>query len=332
MQHHFPCNFVSNCVGGEDEAGCWSGDGTCSPGTFQAGGRCFSLSRIEQQEVSWNLASNWCQQRGGQLPSLTTRRVWDAVTDLCHKTDKCNEFYIGARSAPPTISAMYQNSWIWSDGTIAHFIKLQTFKRSHYTSDTCTSFRTGFTFSLEFTGRQSLVVQECEETTQFVSCLLCEIPDALRPYKEEELPEIKATCVQQWERCNGQVDCDDGADENRCKTNVDYSKDTLDRELPLIMDLNAKGRFMFSPYKKDEYNTSTIFSCPDSHFTCVSLQQTGQITVDHSQMNEKGIVPQMSEGDGRTADIQIANVRKVSGIKNVRTNEGPAVAETVVWT
>ncbi|XP_025079242.1 uncharacterized protein LOC112555186 [Pomacea canaliculata] len=130
MQHHFPCNFVSNCVGGEDEAGCWSGDGTCSPGTLQAGGRCFSLSRTEQQVVSWNLANNWCQQRGSRLPSLTTRHVWDAVVDLCHKIDKLHVFYVGARSAPPTIPAMYQNSWIWSDGTIAHFIKFKTFMKS----------------------------------------------------------------------------------------------------------------------------------------------------------------------------------------------------------
>ncbi|XP_025079245.1 uncharacterized protein LOC112555189 [Pomacea canaliculata] len=190
MQHHFPCNFVSNCVGGEDEAGCWSGDGTCSPGTLQAGGRCFSLSRIEEQEVSWNLASYWCQQRGEQLASLSTRRVWDAVMEMCMEIDKCYAFYIGARSAPPAISAMYQNSWIWSDDTMAHFIKLRSHFKSYVPSNACTRLETSAVFQLRPRGDQSLFVQGCAEKT-YVNCLLCEIPDNTSHMKKQNCQRSK---------------------------------------------------------------------------------------------------------------------------------------------
>ncbi|XP_025079241.1 uncharacterized protein LOC112555185 [Pomacea canaliculata] len=186
MQHHFPCNFVSNCVGGEDEAGCWSGDGTCSPGTLQADGRCFSLSFLVEEEMSWINAHEQCQKRGGQLPSLSTKQVWESVTDLFVRTDECSCFFIGARSAPPTISVMYRNSWMWSDDTIAHFIKLYTLALSRFNTDLCTSL-----WNLIRTfDKIPLLMRECQDSYA-ASCLLCEIPGTSSLYEHNKLPEIR---------------------------------------------------------------------------------------------------------------------------------------------
>ncbi|XP_025079757.1 uncharacterized protein LOC112555538 [Pomacea canaliculata] len=188
MQHHFPCNFVSNCVGGEDEAGCWSGDSTCSPGTFQADGRCFSLTFLDKEEITWINAHEQCQKRGGQLPSLSTRQVWESVTDILVRTDKCTYLFMGARSASPTISVMYRNSWMWSDDTIAHFFKLSALWLLPLNIDFCTSLGN---VSINYKTSKLMMVT-CQETF-VVSCLLCEIHGTLSPYENNELPEIRTT-------------------------------------------------------------------------------------------------------------------------------------------
>lgn len=107
MQQHFPCNFQSDCVGGEDEAGCWRGDGTCSHGNFQADGRCFLIARAEHEQTSWNLASDWCQQRGARLSSLSTKKVWDTVLDLFFRIGDGFTIPIGVRLSPPTVPHLY---------------------------------------------------------------------------------------------------------------------------------------------------------------------------------------------------------------------------------
>ncbi|XP_025079752.1 relaxin receptor 1-like [Pomacea canaliculata] len=48
---------------------------------------------------------------------------------------------------------------------------------------------------------------------------------------------------------------------------------TLELDLPLKIDFDSKGMFSYSPYINFEYNSSEMFFCPESHFTCVSLQQ-----------------------------------------------------------
>lgn len=107
MLQHLPCNFQSDCVGGEDEAGCWRGDGTCSQGNFQADNRCFLIARAEHEQTSWNLASDWCQQRGARLSSLSTRKVWDTVLDLFFRIGDGFTIPIGVRLSPPTVPHLY---------------------------------------------------------------------------------------------------------------------------------------------------------------------------------------------------------------------------------
>ncbi|XP_025099599.1 uncharacterized protein LOC112567209 [Pomacea canaliculata] len=251
MQHHFPCNFVSNCVGGEDEAGCWSGDGTCSPGTLQAGGRCFSLSFFGEEEMSWIDANEHCRKRGGQLPSLSTKRVWESVTDLFTRIGKCSHFFIGARTAPPTISVMYRNSWMWSDNTIAYFIHLYSLALTPPNTDLCTSLG----IILKNYGKIPLLMSKCQDT-DVVSCLLCEIPGTSSPYENNELPEIRTTSTSNfiqlaYVRCPDDhfthvfLACDEGF---RCWGGTDGATDSCPSSLTPLPPFQCDNVHQSVPY------------------------------------------------------------------------------------
>lgn len=62
-------------------------------------------------------------------------------------------------------------------------------------------------------------------------------------------------CVARWKVCNGQVDCDDHADEDRCEPVILQQYNTLENNLPLKIDLSLQGKFTFSPYNELEFNT-----------------------------------------------------------------------------
>lgn len=98
MQQHFPCNFRTECVGGEDEAGCWQSDGTCSPGTFQVDGRCFLAFNADNERFSWTSAKERCVQHGGDLASLSTKEIWKRVIELFTHLEDGISLYIGART------------------------------------------------------------------------------------------------------------------------------------------------------------------------------------------------------------------------------------------
>lgn len=99
MQQHFPCNLRTECVGGEDEAGCWQNEGTCGPGTFLIDGRCFMALPAKEKIFSWTFAREWCIQRGGDLASLSTRRVWNRVVELFSLLDHFTTVFIGAKKS-----------------------------------------------------------------------------------------------------------------------------------------------------------------------------------------------------------------------------------------
>ncbi|XP_025079160.1 uncharacterized protein LOC112555144 [Pomacea canaliculata] len=355
MQHHFPCNFVSDCVGGEDEAGCWSGDGTCSAGQVEVDGRCFSITHVVEEDLSWNDANRWCQERKQQLASLTTRTVWDFFIKFLKHSTNSGTVFIGARLPPISKLPIYRMSWLWCDGTVAHFIQIKALNLK-LLSEACA--RTPDSFMKILLGEENLMVTTCEDK-YLISLHLCEIPETSSKYPDVRAPDsvqprsrdfkpgyilcpanhfthvflacdvtsncwsktdgatyscsppltslpplfecadvqqsVPYTlvcdhradcldgsdenfcvfppcdldspfqcsgrrCVQVDERCNGQVDCDDQADETNCEKT---SKGNTNFKYPLRIDINSKGQIVYNPLP--------VFSCSDSDFVCPSL-------------------------------------------------------------
>ncbi|KAK7501680.1 hypothetical protein BaRGS_00007111 [Batillaria attramentaria] len=107
FQHHFPCDLVRDCEGGEDEIHCPYTTPRCGPGYVTAGGSCFLFVSVPSDvRISWDDASNECQRRGLQLASLNTPTEWDDVTRFTKKIDlqpRSWRIYIGLRSAHPSL-------------------------------------------------------------------------------------------------------------------------------------------------------------------------------------------------------------------------------------
>ncbi|XP_025079765.1 uncharacterized protein LOC112555548 [Pomacea canaliculata] len=362
MQHHFPCNFVSNCVGGEDEAGCWSGDGTCGAGQVEVDGRCFTFTHVVEEDLSWNDANRWCQERKQQLASFSARTVWDFFMEFFNHLTDSSRIFVGVRFAPSSLPPIYRKSWMWCDETIAHVLELKNLGL-RMPNDNCVVTTSYSMRSVLLRGH--LTVTSCEQTLP-VSYHLCEIQGTPSMYPALQAPDVHVTqptsrlskpgyilcpanhfthvflacdvtsncwsktdgatyycsppltslpplfecadiqqsvpytlvcdhradcldgsdenicvfprcdldspfrcsdrrCVQAIERCNGQVDCDDQADEANCLDMFNGIDRSRKLQNSFRIDSNSNGQIV--------YTELSPFSCPDSHFVCPSLHE-----------------------------------------------------------
>ncbi|KAK7488816.1 hypothetical protein BaRGS_00019951 [Batillaria attramentaria] len=97
FQQHFPCNLVSDCDGGQDEAACPYSSTHCGQGRLTAGGKCF-LYVTSQRFITWEEAANECLRRDGHLASLNTPEEWRDVISLL-KLPHPYYVYIGLHSS-----------------------------------------------------------------------------------------------------------------------------------------------------------------------------------------------------------------------------------------
>lgn len=96
----------------------------------------------------------------------------------------CTEVFF--RNDLDAVYCRYRNSWIWSDDTIAHFIKLSSLWSYSPRADSCATLSAIFIKD----EMNPLFVETCDNT--FVtSCLLCEIRGTSSPYEKVEPPEIR---------------------------------------------------------------------------------------------------------------------------------------------
>ncbi|XP_025079768.1 G-protein coupled receptor GRL101-like [Pomacea canaliculata] len=119
MWQDTPCILMFDCNDKEAEGGCWQGDGTFRQGLFQVDGRCIAISSVNQPS-SWSLENRWCQERGGQLVSLTTQNMKDRLPKWLQRLNLNGKFFIGLMTMPKGLSPMYQHSLQWVDKTVAH--------------------------------------------------------------------------------------------------------------------------------------------------------------------------------------------------------------------
>ena len=80
--HHFRCNLLTECAGGEDEADCYfHDDDRCGVGRLALAGGCYSY--VDPGEsLTWDQGSEVCQGQGGRLVSVNTPEEWLEVSRL----------------------------------------------------------------------------------------------------------------------------------------------------------------------------------------------------------------------------------------------------------
>ena len=103
VQDHFPCNLISECVGGEDEKDCPYTSPLCEPGEFFLGHSCYKY--VKEGADSWNFASAQCQNRDSQLVSLNDVNEWRRVEEMLQQHGVLKA-YTGLRAASPVLPMM----------------------------------------------------------------------------------------------------------------------------------------------------------------------------------------------------------------------------------
>ncbi|XP_070173749.1 G-protein coupled receptor GRL101-like [Littorina saxatilis] len=109
FEQHFPCNLVTDCVGGEDEMRC-PYTGHCGLGALTLSGRCYHyvILPMTSTRFRWEDAVETCALRhGGYLASLNTPEEWrDVIAVLNLRRYE------------------YGYTWHWADGTLALFFNI----------------------------------------------------------------------------------------------------------------------------------------------------------------------------------------------------------------
>ena len=103
VQDHFPCNLLTECAGGEDEADCPYSSPLCAQGEFFMGHSCYTYLRVG--EISWKVASAQCQMKGSQLVSLNDMSEWRGVIQILRQYGVL-QAYTGLRSTSPALPMM----------------------------------------------------------------------------------------------------------------------------------------------------------------------------------------------------------------------------------
>lgn len=100
FEQHFPCNLVTDCVGGEDEMRC-PYTGHCGLGALTLSGRCYHyvILPMTSTRFRWEDAVETCALRhGGYLASLNTPEEWRDVIAVLHLR-RYESVYVGLHSA-----------------------------------------------------------------------------------------------------------------------------------------------------------------------------------------------------------------------------------------
>lgn len=87
----------------------------------------------------------------------------------------------------------YRNTWMWSDGTAAHFISLSAFMSLLSITEVCATLPLYWIQS--FTGTKQLIAENCAEIFD-ISFRLCEIPVASS--QQFEPPQLSTAAPSVW--------------------------------------------------------------------------------------------------------------------------------------
>ncbi|XP_025085565.1 G-protein coupled receptor GRL101-like [Pomacea canaliculata] len=120
-RQHFPCNLVTECVGGEDEAECPYTSDVCGQGLLWTGISCMQYISVPRS-VTWVEAQNTCLSRGMLLASLNTPPEWRAFRTILNFRPN-DTVYLGYRYVPYGLY-MYQETVVSADGAVTYWIPL----------------------------------------------------------------------------------------------------------------------------------------------------------------------------------------------------------------
>ncbi|KAK7503100.1 hypothetical protein BaRGS_00005726, partial [Batillaria attramentaria] len=131
---HFDCNLETECRAGEDERGCPYTSAACGPGFIDAGKKCYRYVTV-RKEITWDDAYQQCRSFGERLVSPRTPSEWQTFRAILQFGKKMCRVYVGLRSTPSHMAAMYRDVWQWTDQTMSYYINILEERLS--TTPTC---------------------------------------------------------------------------------------------------------------------------------------------------------------------------------------------------
>ncbi|KAK7487373.1 hypothetical protein BaRGS_00021335, partial [Batillaria attramentaria] len=120
---HFDCNLETECTAGEDERDCPYTSAVCGPGFIDAGNKCYRYVTV-RKKITWDDAYQQCRSFGERLVSPRTPSEWQTFRARLEYGKKMCSVYVGLRSSPSHMHAMYRDVWQWADQTMAYYINI----------------------------------------------------------------------------------------------------------------------------------------------------------------------------------------------------------------
>ncbi|XP_076444361.1 uncharacterized protein LOC143282559 [Babylonia areolata] len=123
FKQHFSCIAQSFCVDKRDKLTC-PDKSLCGSSLVEFGGSCYRVFK-PQAKTTWNKASETCGNYGGSLAVLNgPSKLLNAINFTTQSTED-RYVFIGLRmQTSMRLHGMYQNTWVWSDDTLAVYLPI----------------------------------------------------------------------------------------------------------------------------------------------------------------------------------------------------------------
>ncbi|KAL8567159.1 hypothetical protein ACOMHN_033061 [Nucella lapillus] len=123
FKHHFTCIAETLCSDKRDKATCPEND-LCGPNLVRFAGSCYRV--FEPSDLTtWTRASRTCNNYGSGLAVLNGAVELNKTIQFAKEAEVNDYVFIGLRmTSSVRLNEMYQNTWLWSDDTLAVYLPL----------------------------------------------------------------------------------------------------------------------------------------------------------------------------------------------------------------
>ena len=117
FKQHLGCNFLDECLAGEDEGQqCGLSSEACQ-GKATVGSKCYVYIRREET-LHWSQARRRCQKSGADLATIKTPEEWKVFLSMLTNIHAKHGAYVGMFAYDASMPRIYRDAYVWVDGTV----------------------------------------------------------------------------------------------------------------------------------------------------------------------------------------------------------------------